>query len=278
MPEASELVFSVEPVDTIAGLAILPPVEVAIKDEVGDIISTATNPVTIEIEDNPSAGILSGILIRRAVNGVATFPGLRIDEPGEGYTLRATCELTPPLPPITWASITGATQDPIGLLTKTALGGWGNCGAISSEELSGDARLTFYWEHTGSVPQWFIGFGPDSSCTSFSTINYAYNLRSLNNDAQVWENGGQPAANPDGTTPNFDGITYAMLEIERVAGIVRYYYKLYDPMDPRPSPGDPGRTLIQTSVTSLAGTVRVNVAGFGNGSVIDAANIIWAAI
>jgi hypothetical protein len=87
--EPFELVFSVEPVDTVADSAILPPIQVSIKDEFGDTILTATDNITIAIDDNPGGGVLSGTLTRRAVNGVATFTGLSIDEPGEGYTLKA---------------------------------------------------------------------------------------------------------------------------------------------------------------------------------------------
>src|SRR6185437_13895068 len=44
----------------------------------------------LAIATNPSGGTLSGTATVAAVNGVATFSGLSIDQVGSGYTLAAT--------------------------------------------------------------------------------------------------------------------------------------------------------------------------------------------
>jgi YVTN family beta-propeller protein len=52
--------------------------------------------VTLGIASNPGGGSLSGTVSVEAVNGVASFPGLSIDQPGSGYSLVAlSAGLTP---------------------------------------------------------------------------------------------------------------------------------------------------------------------------------------
>ena len=59
-------------------------------------MTTATGSVSIAIVTNPSAATLSGTTPRSAVNGVATFDNLSIDQAGTGYALRASSTgLTP---------------------------------------------------------------------------------------------------------------------------------------------------------------------------------------
>ncbi len=53
-------------------------------------VDDATTAVTIEIGTNPGGGALSGTTTVNAVNGIATFPDLSIDEAGDRYTFVAT--------------------------------------------------------------------------------------------------------------------------------------------------------------------------------------------
>lgn len=175
------------------------------------------------------------------------------------------------LPPPTWTGKNGVTESPTGLLTKTAAGdGWGSCGAVSNETQAGNCRFTFYWENRSS-PQFFLGIGPDSSCSTYSGIDWAWNLRNTVIDAQIWENGSNSAS---GITSGTNG---DMLEIERVGTTVKFYHKNYTTPS-RPSPGDSGRSLIYTSPNSSTGALYINVAGFLFGCTIDAANMQWGAI
>jgi hypothetical protein len=68
-------------------------VRVQILDANGARITSATNAITIELDGNPGGGTLYswGGTTLRAVDGVAAFE-LAIDEPGSGYTLRASAE------------------------------------------------------------------------------------------------------------------------------------------------------------------------------------------
>jgi hypothetical protein len=84
------LAFIVQPTTSAAGATIAPPVQVAIKDAFGSTVTSATLPVTMAINNNPSGGTLAGTLSRNAVAGVATFDDLAINNLGAGYTVMAS--------------------------------------------------------------------------------------------------------------------------------------------------------------------------------------------
>jgi len=83
-----------QPTSGSAG-ATLDAITVGVRDAFGNA-TTATGSVSIAIVTNPSAATLSGTTPRSAVNGVATFDNLSIDQAGTGYALRASSTgLTP---------------------------------------------------------------------------------------------------------------------------------------------------------------------------------------
>src|SRR5260370_5085798 len=79
------------PASTTAGATLTPAVQVEIRDQFANRVTSATNGVTSAIGTNPSAGTLTGgTPAVAAVSGVATFPSLAIDKAGSRYTLTAT--------------------------------------------------------------------------------------------------------------------------------------------------------------------------------------------
>ncbi|MEO8294602.1 MAG: Ig-like domain repeat protein [Gemmatimonadota bacterium] len=87
---ATQLVFITQPGNSVAGSSIAPPVQIAIRDALGNTVTSATTSITVAIGNNPPGnGVLAGTKTVSAVNGVATFSGLSIDKPGTGYTLTA---------------------------------------------------------------------------------------------------------------------------------------------------------------------------------------------
>ncbi len=71
----------------------IPPVQVTAFDSTGNVVATFTGNVTVAIGHNGglgSEGRLGGSTPVAAVNGVATFANLSIDQVGPGYTLTAT--------------------------------------------------------------------------------------------------------------------------------------------------------------------------------------------
>ena len=69
----------------------IPPVQVTAFDSTGTVVATFTGNVTVAIGHDGSLlpATLSGTKQVAAVNGVATFANLSIDQPGTGYTLTA---------------------------------------------------------------------------------------------------------------------------------------------------------------------------------------------
>ena len=98
---ATHLVFGTQPSNVAANSVISPPVTVKVEDVNGQIVSTSTATIAIAIGTNPGLGSLSGTLSVAAVNGVATFNNLSINNAGVGYTLAASS-----------SGLTGATSNP----------------------------------------------------------------------------------------------------------------------------------------------------------------------
>jgi hypothetical protein len=97
--EATRLTFGQQPTTTTVDAAIDPPVTVRIEDDGGNLVaSTAT--VTLSLGTNPSGAALGGTVSRAAVNGVATFDDLSLDQVGQGYRLAASS-----------GTLAGATSD-----------------------------------------------------------------------------------------------------------------------------------------------------------------------
>jgi hypothetical protein len=88
----AQLAFTVQPTNTIAGRAFDPVVQVAVRDQFGNLVTNATNAITLEFGSNPCGGFLvvPGGNTKNAVNGIATFNGARIDTACQGYSLQAT--------------------------------------------------------------------------------------------------------------------------------------------------------------------------------------------
>jgi hypothetical protein len=89
---AARLGFGVQPSDVPPFEPINPPVEVRVEDQFGNLVPTATNPVSVAIGANPGGGTLSGTLTRNASGGIAVFDDLSIDIFGEGYTLTSVSD------------------------------------------------------------------------------------------------------------------------------------------------------------------------------------------
>ena len=90
---ATQLAFVGQPTNTAPGATMTPPVRVAAVDAQDNVVTTFGGSITIAIGHNGGllqAGTLRGTLLQPAVNGVATFTDLSIDQAGTGYTLMAT--------------------------------------------------------------------------------------------------------------------------------------------------------------------------------------------
>jgi hypothetical protein len=88
--QATQLAFTTQPGNAVAGKALDPQPVVTVQDANGNTDTNYSGPVTIALGANPTSASLNGTKTVNAVNGVATFTGLSIDNPGVGYTLVAS--------------------------------------------------------------------------------------------------------------------------------------------------------------------------------------------
>ncbi len=94
------LTFSTQPQSTTQNTAIAPPVQVTALDSAGNPMTSFTGIVVIAVGQDGSLqqpAKLTGFTRVSAVNGVATFADLRIDQVGVGYTLSAAVDNGTPL-------------------------------------------------------------------------------------------------------------------------------------------------------------------------------------
>src|SRR5439155_418964 len=86
---ATQLAFTVQPSNTMAGAVITPAVQVSALDGAGNLVPSVTGNMSVTLGNNPGGSTLSGTTPVAAVGGVATFFDLSINKTGSGYTLTA---------------------------------------------------------------------------------------------------------------------------------------------------------------------------------------------
>ena len=105
---ATQLVFGVQPSDTLPGATIQPAVTVQVENQLCNLVTTDTSAVSLALGTGSPGGTLNGTLAVAAIGGVATFGDLSIASAGTGYyTLVATD-----------GSLTPATSQPFSILTS----------------------------------------------------------------------------------------------------------------------------------------------------------------
>jgi adhesin/invasin len=89
-PPATQIVFVVQPSDAAANAFITPGVEVHVRNNNGQTVPNTNVPITLTLIGGTAGANLLGAAPVSAVNGVASFPNLRIDQAGVGYQLMAS--------------------------------------------------------------------------------------------------------------------------------------------------------------------------------------------
>ncbi len=86
---ATQLVVTTPPAGTVgAGLGF--GLVVSAEDAFGDIDPSFTGTVTVALKNNPGSALLGGPFTIHAVDGVATFSGLTLNQVASGYTLQVS--------------------------------------------------------------------------------------------------------------------------------------------------------------------------------------------
>jgi hypothetical protein len=162
---AAKLAFGQQPTTTGAGAPITPAVTVQVEDSGGNVVTASTASITIAIGTNPGAGTLSGPVTANAVNGVATFSNLSINNLGTGYTLSATS-----------GTLTGATSTAFNITAgaATTLSVAGFPGSINVGT-AGNFTVTVKDSH-GNTATGYTGTVHFTSSDSAATLpaNYAF--------------------------------------------------------------------------------------------------------
>jgi streptogramin lyase len=86
---ATQLVITTQPPATVKVNSNF-GLQASIEDQHGNVVTTASNSVSVAFANNPTGATLSGTLSVAASAGVATFSGLKINKTGSGYTLKVT--------------------------------------------------------------------------------------------------------------------------------------------------------------------------------------------
>jgi hypothetical protein len=108
-PTATALSFTTQPANGVEDTALAGQVRVAVLDQNGAVLSTASTAVTLALGANPGGATLGGSTSASAVGGIATFSGIVLDKVGTGYTLVATA-----------TGLTSATSAPFAITLSLA--------------------------------------------------------------------------------------------------------------------------------------------------------------
>ena len=268
--DPAKLIFDQQPTSTVASAIITPAVTVKILDVNDNLVTTATDAVTIAINDNPGGGTLSGTLSQAAVGGVATFNDLSIDKAGIGYTLKATSSPSYipatssafdiyPLPDLIISSgIPTVTPQNVAPGGTVQLSAW-----IIKNQGAGDCNSP-----TGSIRNGFY-LSTDSTITSSDTLlDYKFNTNDVLETGEQFNWGGPTLTIPAGTALGnyYIGIlvddTNLAQESDETNNFVSTPLAVVDTTPPQVSITDPSasKTVISTSYT-IKGTASDAVSG-----------------
>ena len=89
---AVKLGFAAAPGDVAVNGVRRLPATVAVQDEAGRTVRAGNYAITVALGDASAGSVLSGAQTTTTVNGVATFPDLKINRAGEHFTLVARAE------------------------------------------------------------------------------------------------------------------------------------------------------------------------------------------
>src|SRR5213078_2120209 len=87
---ATQLAFTVQPANTVAGAVISPAVQVTALDAAGNPVPGYSGNVAVTLGNNPGGSTLGGTTSVATVSGVASFSTLTLDKTGTGYWLTAS--------------------------------------------------------------------------------------------------------------------------------------------------------------------------------------------
>src|SRR5207245_1529825 len=147
---ATQLAFTVQPSNTMAGAVITPAVQVSALDGAGNLVPSFTGNMTVALGNNPGGSTLGGTTTVAAVGGVATFSTLTLDKSAPGYWLSGTATVLSTATSASFNITAGtATQLAFGIQPGTTIAGHQISPAVKVRAL--DALGNVVPGFTGSV-------------------------------------------------------------------------------------------------------------------------------
>jgi uncharacterized repeat protein (TIGR03806 family) len=142
----TQVAFTTQPTNVGVGVAITPAVRVTVQDATGATVTTSTAPVTIALGANPGGATLGGTTSVNAVNGVATFSNLSLNNASTGYTLTASS-----------TGLSGATSATFNVLAQVATpvitpNGGTFSGPVTVQITTATASATIRYTTNGTAP------------------------------------------------------------------------------------------------------------------------------
>jgi hypothetical protein len=164
------LVIVTEPSNTYANATISPAVVVEFVNSAGQVDTGAHSLVSLAIGTNPSAGLLNGTTSVVAVNGVATFSGLSINNVGNGYTLEVSATGVTSAPTTSFNITSGAptqlvfSTEPVSAVSGASLGSI----SVKIEDSNGNLETSSVLPVTLAIGN---NAGPGGTLSGSTTVN-----------------------------------------------------------------------------------------------------------
>ena len=157
---ATHLAFVTQPPATVDGGSAI-TVRVAIQDTLGTTLTSASAPVTLALAPHPTGVTMAAVTVE-AVDGIATFSNVHIDQLGSGYRFevaspgRAGATSSPLAVQVTFAFVDAGLRVSCGVTTQGAAYCWGDnqWGSLGSGKGGQDAnpQQPLFWP--SPVPVW----------------------------------------------------------------------------------------------------------------------------
>lgn len=182
---AAQLVFLVQPANTMEGIAITPPVQVAALDAFTNLATAFEDSVTVALGGTPAPGNLSGTTTVKAVGGIAAFGDLTIVQTSLGYNITSSA-----------AGLTGATSTPFDITPSppVPLIVFQSKRGIEAINPDGSGRTVLIADTTVSQPAW----SPNGAMLAFTRTSADFRC-----DIYVARVDGSGAQKITNTVPSF---------------------------------------------------------------------------
>jgi hypothetical protein len=190
--DSCHLQFAPPPAGAVVGQTITgsaydqtgPSPAVDVLDQGGALVTSSSASISLALTSNPGSATLAGTTTASVVGGIATFGGLSLNEPGNGYTLTAASAGITPVTSapfdvqavdtacsgVTCTLSTGTTQGSAQVAASVPSGGGTSGTLVESVNAAGDGSLTC-GSYQSADPNTYEFFTTDDSLGKVVTLD-----------------------------------------------------------------------------------------------------------